>query len=139
MGQSLKDLKKLLWRYRAYARIVNEQYDSALNDLKSLSKLGPLDAASLFNKNLCLGLSHIEKRTPLDALPYLDKAILKFPQNQEPYLLKIIALVKSSSVDSSLNTVNIDNPSKQEVIKSAISHIDLAIEQHPSSLNLYFY
>lgn len=79
MGQALKELKKLLWRYWAYAHIVNEEYDAALADLKSLSKIGPLDAASQFNKNLCLSLSLIEKRTPLEAMPYLDKAIAKFP------------------------------------------------------------
>lgn len=81
----LKDepyLNSLIYIYRAYGRILLQEFDLALKDLLKASSIKKLYSAAYYNMYLCIGIISIRNKEFEAALSYFVKAEARFPKNR---------------------------------------------------------
>ena len=134
-------LKPLVYIYRAYGYITMEQYEKAIIDLTTASKLTKLDSCSVYNKQLALGFSRLQKRFNEEAQTIFKKAAVgDFKKNKEPYLLHVISVISSVTYSDNQNDIiNVDSAQKQKSVNTAIQVLNHAIGINPEDLTLYYY
>lgn len=134
-------LKPLVYIYRAFGYISLEQYDKAINDLVSASKISKLDQASQYNRQIALGFAKLQKGCNEEAQTIFKKASFgDFKKNKEPYLLQIISIISSSTYSENYNEIiDVDFPNKRKKVNSAIKVLNSAIEESSDDLTLYYY
>ena len=115
-------MRTQVYLYRGYGFLVLEKFDKARRDLEAASKMKRLDVASIYNKYLALGLLRLENNDHEGALPFFEKASLKFEKNKEPYVLQVVALVNSCLANS--EATNVDDPRKQKRMLQAKAVLD---------------
>jgi tetratricopeptide (TPR) repeat protein len=86
----------LVYVYRAYGKIVLQEYDTALKDLLKASSLKKLSASAHYNLNLCVGILSVRNKEFDSAKSYFTKAHLKFPENRNQFL-QAVTVIKQAN------------------------------------------
>ena len=74
-----------------------------------------------------------------DAFKIFERALDKFPNNQEPYLLQVLCLIKQCPGSSTNGMINIDSEEKLLMISRSIEILNTAIKASPDRLSLFYF
>ena len=90
-------LNSLIYIYRAYGRIIIQEYDLALKDLLKASSIKKLFPAAYYNLHLCIGILSVRNKEFDVAMSYFAKAQTRFPKNRNQFL-QAVAIIKQANV-----------------------------------------
>jgi len=125
-------LHPLIFAYRAYGRVVLQEYDLALKDLLKASTLRKLPAAAHYNMHLCVGILSVRNKEYGVARGYFTKAQQKFSDNRNQFL-QAVAIIKEAN----------ENHQKPEtrlkMAKEAKRVINSVLKKHPKDYSVMYY
>jgi tetratricopeptide (TPR) repeat protein len=125
-------LNPLVYIYRAYGRIVLQEYDTALKDLLKASSFKKLPTNAHYNLQLCVGILAIRNKEFDSAMSYFTKAHQKFPQNRNQFL-QAVTIIKQANE-------NLQKPEvKLKMAKDAKKIIEKVMEKHKKDYGLMYY
>lgn len=125
-------LDPLIYVYRAYGRIVLQEYDLALKDLLKASGVRKLSAAGHYNLHLCVGILSVRNKEFDAAKQYFAKAQAKFPDNRNQFL-QAVAIIKQA------NESNQKPEKRLKMAKDAKKIVDAVLKKHKKDYSVMYY
>ena len=125
-------LTHLVYIYRAYGRIVLQEYDCALKDLLKASSIKKLSAAAYYNLHLCIGILSVRNKEFDAAKSYFSKAQAKFPKSRNLFLQAVTSIKKASESHKKVEF-------KLQMAKEAKKTVDSVLRKHPKDYSVMYY